>query len=258
MDMLARETGGQAFHNKNRLSDAIGKAVESSAFFYTIAYTPTDQNMDGAFRKIDVQVNGTEYTLSFRRGYYALDQDLPGAAKTTEQQAAKIQSNQDLAMVNPLMASMEFGMPQTQQILYKALIQQVPEKTDAATAPKPADKRAGKGPLTRYSVDIAVNLGDVKLKLDSDGDRVGALNVSLIAYDKHGAWVAGGDYIGQLKIKPDAYKAFQLTGVPIHEEIEVPKGQFWLRTGIYDQATHKVGTLEIPLSSVKPLEVAAK
>ena len=258
MDMLARETGGQAFHDKNRLSDAIGKAVEASASFYTVAYTPTDQNMDGTLRNIDVQVNGEKYTLSFRRGYYALDPDLPGAAKTTEQQAAKIQSNQDPAMVNPLMASMEFGMPQTKQILYKALIHPMPENTDVAAAPKPAGKRAPKGPLTRYSVDIAVNLSDVKLKLDSVGDRVGALNVSLIAYDKHGTMVARGDYIGQLKVKPDAYKAFQLTGVPIHEEIEVPKGQFWLRTGIYDQSTHKVGTMEIPLSSVKPLEVAAK
>jgi VWFA-related protein len=254
MDMLARETGGQAFHDKNRLSDAIGKAVEASASFYTLAYTPTDQNMDGAFRKIDVQANGTEYTLSFRHGYYALDQDLPGAAKTTEQQAAKIQSNQDPAMVDPLMASMEFGMPQTQQILYKALIQPIPEKPDAA----PASKPSGKGPFTRYSVDFAVNASDLKLKLDSDGDRVGTMNVSLIAYDKHGAVAARGDYIGQMKIKPDAYKAFQLAGVQIHEEIEIPKGQFWLRTGLYDQATHKVGTMEIPLSSVKPLEVAAK
>jgi len=30
----------------------------------------------------------------------------------------------------------------------------------------------------------------------------------------------------------------------------VPKGQYWLRIGIYDQSSAKVGTLEIPLSSV--------
>jgi len=145
---------------------------------------------------------------------------------------------------------MDFGMPQTEQILYKALIRPIPDKTDATPA--------AKGPLTRYSVDFAVNLSDVKLKLDSDGDREGTLNVSLIVYNKYGAVASRGDYIGQLKIKPDAYKAFQLAGVQIHEEIEAPKGQFWLRTGIYDQSTHKVGTMEIPLSSVKPLEVAAK
>jgi hypothetical protein len=30
----------------------------------------------------------------------------------------------------------------------------------------------------------------------------------------------------------------------------VPKGQYWLRTGVYDQASHKVGTLEVPLAAV--------
>ena len=254
MDMLARSTGGQAFHNSNRLGDAIGKAVAASAFFYTIAYTPTDLKMDGAFRNIDVQVNGTKFTLSFRCGYYALDSDLPGAAKTTEQKVLETQATQNPMLVDPLRAFMDFGMPQTEQILYKALIRPMPEKTEDAAAPKSASKP----PLTRYSVDFAVNLSDVKLKLDSDGERVGTLNVSLIAYDKFGAAIARGDYIGQLDIKPDAYKAFQLAGVQVHEEIEVPKGQLWLRTGVYDQATHKVGTMEIPFSSVKPLDVAAQ
>ena len=36
----------------------------------------------------------------------------------------------------------------------------------------------------------------------------------------------------------------------LHAEIRVPKGQYWLRTGVYDQASHKVGTLEVPLAAV--------
>jgi VWFA-related protein len=254
MEMLARETGGQFFHNSNRLGDAIGKAVEASRFFYTISYMPPDQKMDGTFRNIDVEVNGAKYTLSFRRGYFALDQDLPGAAKTTQQQAREQQAAQDPIHVDPLRPFMEFGMPQTEQVLYKALIRPIPETPDAASVPKPA----GKGPFTRYSVDFAVDMKDLKLNLDSDGDHVGTINVSLVAYDRYGAEATRGDYIGQLDIKPDDYEAFQLAGMPIHEEIEVPKGQLWLRTGVYDQLSHKVGTMEIPFSSVKPLEVAAQ
>ena len=37
----------------------------------------------------------------------------------------------------------------------------------------------------------------------------------------------------------------------MHSEISVPKGQFWLRTGVYDERSRKVGTMEVPLSSVK-------
>jgi hypothetical protein len=46
--------------------------------------------------------------------------------------------------------------------------------------------------------------------------------------------------------------------VQFNADIAVPKGQFWLRTGIYDQATQRVGTMEIPLSSVISTAVSTK
>jgi hypothetical protein len=42
-----------------------------------------------------------------------------------------------------------------------------------------------------------------------------------------------------------------LTAVPA-------KRSYWLRTGILDHGSRKVGTMEIPLSSVVPLQQAAK
>jgi hypothetical protein len=39
--------------------------------------------------------------------------------------------------------------------------------------------------------------------------------------------------------------------VQMHGEVQVPKGQYWLRTGVYDEASRKVGTMELPISSVK-------
>jgi hypothetical protein len=77
-------------------------------------------------------------------------------------------------------------------------------------------------------------------------------------YDKYGTVANRKDHILQMKLKPDIYKLFQQTGVQIHAEIQVPKGQFWLRTGVYDQSSHKVGTMEVPFSSVKPVETAAR
>lgn len=255
MEMLARETGGLAFHNSNRLSDAINRVISGSSNFYTLSYAPTDEKMDGTLHTIDVKVAGSgKYTLSFRRGYYALDQDLPGAAQLKQRQALAIQSSSDPTTVDPLKAFMDFGMPQTEQILYKAWIRPIPEKLDT-----PATERAvGKGPQDRYAVDFAVDLKDVHLKPDDDGNHDGALNVTLIVYDKYGSVANRKDHIIQLKLKPDIYKIFQQTGIQLHAEIEVPKGQFWLRTGVYDQATHKVGTMEVPFSSVKPVETAAR
>jgi hypothetical protein len=47
-------------------------------------------------------------------------------------------------------------------------------------------------------------------------------------------------------------------GVPLHEEIDVPKRGAYLRTGICDLATNKTGTLEVPLDQVASSVVGAK
>lgn len=36
----------------------------------------------------------------------------------------------------------------------------------------------------------------------------------------------------------------------LHQKIDVPQGDVYLRTGIYDLATNKAGTLEIPLEKM--------
>jgi hypothetical protein len=80
----------------------------------------------------------------------------------------------------------------------------------------------------------------------------------LIVYDRYGNLISREDHLVELNIKPDAYAIFQNTGVQLHAQLAVPKGNYWLRTGIYDRGSRKVGTMEIPLSAVKPLETAAK
>lgn len=256
MDMIAKETGGKAFVNTNGLSQVIGDISGSGGDFYTISYTSTNSKMDGTFRVIDVKVAGGKYNLSFRHGYNAVDEDLPGAAQATRNRAVEKLSAQNPGAVDPLLPFMDLGMPQSEQILYKALIKLLPAK--AETPSTTDEKTTAKGFPNRYSVNFAIDLKDVYLKLDADGLHKGNLNISLIVYDRYGNVVSRNDHRVALNIKPDVYAVFQNTGVQLHAEIDVPKGNYWLRTGVYDQATHKVGTMEIPLSSVKPLDVAAK
>jgi hypothetical protein len=253
MDMLAEGTGGKAFYNQNDLSGIINKVASHSMDFYTLSYSPNDMKMDGSFRKIEVKVGDTErYALSYRRGYFARDEDLPGAAQSRQDQAAQ-RASQNPTGIDPLEPFMVFGMPQSEQILYKTLIQHMPPKPDATGAAKPSLK----GPMDRYSVDFAVDLGDLILKLGPDGQRKGTLNLSMIVYDKYGQVTSREDHLVQLNVKPDIYSIFKKTGVQLHGEILVPKGQYWLRTGVYDESSRKVGTLEVPLSSVQD-NVASK
>jgi len=61
-----------------------------------------------------------------------------------------------------------------------------------------------------------------------------------------------------MSLEPRLYAAFEQGGAPVHQEIDVPQGDVFLRTGIYDTATGKAGTLEIPLRDVAPSTAATK
>jgi hypothetical protein len=251
--ILADQSGGRAFA-VNGLSEVIQKVTSDSSYFYTLSYKPTDTKMDGGFRKINVKVAGGNFDVSYRRGYFARDIDLPGSALATRNRAMNKLAAQNPGAVDPLLPFMDLGMPQSEQILYMAKIQPLAPKADAGAA----EQSKTKGSRQRYAVDFSLVLKDLSLRLDSDGLRRGTLNVSLIVYDRYGNIVSKEEHLAQLNIKPDAYAAFQQTGLPMHAEIEVPKGQYWLRTGVYDQGSRKVGTMEIALDSVVPLQVSTK
>jgi len=235
MKMLAEASGGKAFVNSNNLTGIVRDVVAHSADFYTLSYAPTNSRMDGTERKIEVKVNGAKYNLSYRHFYYAKDVNLPGTGL----------SAQGAPTGNPLQPFMSFGMPQTEQILYKTLIQRVPAKADG-----PADPKAP----SHYSVDFAVDLKDLDLKEEATGLHTGMLNLSLVVFDRYGNVTSRKDHRVALSIKPDAYAAFQQTGLQLHAEVDVPaKGQYWLRTGIFDASARKVGTMEVPLSEVRAM-----
>ena len=247
--ILAEQSGGKAFANTNGLSDVINRITSTSSHFYTLSYSPTNAKMDGTLRNIQVKIAGGQYKLAYRRGYFAVEEALPGSSLTVRSQEFQKLAAKNPGAVDPLLPFMDLGMPQSQQILYKVLI--VPA-TVAENEP------AGKKNNDHYKVDFAIDLKDLYLNLDKDGLHKGELNISLVVYDRYGNIVSREDHLVQLNIKPDAYAMFQNTGVQLHAQLAVPKGNFWLRTGIYDRASRKVGTMEIPLAAVKPLETAAK
>lgn len=246
---LAEQSGGKAFANTNGLADVINRIASASGKFYTLSYSPTNSKMDGTFRKIEVKIAGGNYKISYRRGYFAVEDALPGSSLAVRSQEVRKLASKNPGAVDPLLPFMDLGMPQSQQILYKIRV--------APTVP-PDNETADKKNKNHYQVDFAVDLGDLKLDLDKSGMHKGALNVSLIVYDRYGNIISREDHLVQLEIKPDAYAAFQNTGLQLHARLALPQGNLWLRTGIYDRSTRRVGTMEIPLSAVKPLEAGSK
>jgi VWFA-related protein len=246
--LLAEQSGGKAFANANNLADILDKVTSESDHFYTLSYSPSDAKMDGAWRKISIKVKEGNYNLSYRRGYFAADADLPGSAMSVRNQKVQKLAAQSLGAVDPLLPFMDLGMPQSEQILYKIRILPIPSMDI-----DPADGKK----KVHYKIDFAVDINDLRLPLDKDGVRKGTLNVALIAYDRYRNIISREDHVVALNIKPDVYGSYQQTGLQLQAKIAVPKGNFWLRTGFYDQGSRKVGTMEVPLSAVTPLAPAA-
>jgi VWFA-related protein len=254
--IIADQSGGRAFANSNNLADIIDKITAASSNFYTIAYTSTNTKMDGNFRKIEVKVSGAKYQLSYRRGYFAVDDMFPGSSVDVRNEEARKLAEKNPNAVDPLLPFMDFGMPQSQQVLYKLLVYPAPPAAQSANGtPGPAPDKD----KTNYQVDFAVNASDLHLTSGTDGNHKDKLNISLIIYDRYGNVISRENHLVDLDLTPSAYAAARNTGVQLHALLAIPtKGNYRLRTGVFDRTSHKVGTMEIPLSAVKPLETAVK
>jgi VWFA-related protein len=235
MEQLAKDTGGQAIYNTNGLNDALTRVVNNGSHYYSLAYSPANTNMDGKYRHIQVKLGRSKEVLAYRRGYYADDgQTALGSGQK---------------QVDPLLHLMGRNLPDYAQILYKVLVQ------PTTPQPAPGAPRAGsnadlKGPVIRYGVDFAVSVDDLRLEPGPDGARQGSIEVMLVAYNPEGEPLNVAVSRSEIRIPAKDYANVQKAGLPIHKEIDMPPGEAYLRTGIYDLKSASAGTLGIPLNRV--------
>src|SRR5579872_2354211 len=234
MDDIATNTGGQAFYNTNGLKEAVAEAVQKGSYYYRISYSPTDKTAAGRYRRIDVKLRKARYTLAYRRGYYEDDADKATAA------GPDVSADQ----LHLLMAR---GMPDSTEILYKVRV--LPSIAQPAPGlPAMGDNKNLRGAAARLSVDFVIPVDELDFGLTSDGVRHGSVELGLIAYDRAGTPLNWMFRSIRTSLKAELYSSVQKTGAQFHQELDVPKGEVYLRTGFYDVVSNKSGTLEIPLS----------
>ena len=68
---LAHETGGLFFENSNDLFKGIHRAFADGRESYLLAYVPTNNTLDGKYRKIKVGVKGKKLLVNAKAGYWA-------------------------------------------------------------------------------------------------------------------------------------------------------------------------------------------
>lgn len=231
MEQLASDTGGEANYSSNNLAKATAQAIQNGAHYYTLVYTPTNTKMEGRFRRIDVKPIQGKYKLAYRRGYYADNGVASQNAQTTD----------------PLPPLLMFGMPSSTQIIYQVSV--VP----SASQPIPNGTRAGGNakltdPLVRYRIDFAIPAKEVDLQPAPDGTHTGKIEVALVAYDREGKRLNWTAETTTESLDAKTYASAEQSGVRAHLEIDLPKLDVFVTTGVYDWASQKIGTLEIPVS----------
>lgn len=69
---LADGTGGQLIANTNDLRKPIRQVAEDISSYYAISYTPTVQELDGKFRKLNIRITRPDVKVISRSGYFAV------------------------------------------------------------------------------------------------------------------------------------------------------------------------------------------
>ena len=239
MDDLAQQTGGRAVYESNGLQKAMTDALSDGSNYYTLAYVPTNTKYNGARRNIEVRLTQGKAQLFYRRSYYA------DAAGNSEEAVGGASGQISAAAV--------LGAPPSTQILFQARM--LPEGDPALTGPMPDKQlkqnptRDFKGTPHPYVVDLGVQLGDLAFAEGANGVRTAQLEIALVAYDKDGQPV---NSLGrQFGLTFPAAQFEQLNaagkGIPVRLAIDLPAGADVVRAVVYDPASAKTGSLEIPV-----------
>ncbi|HEV2484816.1 MAG TPA: VWA domain-containing protein [Terracidiphilus sp.] len=254
MQAMADATGGEVYASTNGLKEAVEKAVQAGSNYYTLTYAPTGQQGKGDFRKIQVMAARPGLTLAYRRGYFADDPKAPPRSVATEE------AGTDRTAYSAMRSAMVQGGPEPTEIIFSATIR--PANADPEPDVAPGNEIVGstQGPYRRYTVQFGMDARDVECTPAAEGAHHCVLESVIFVYDADGVLlnsVAGGM---STDFPADKFAALQQSGFHFHEDISVPvDGASFLRIGVIDETTNKVGTVELPISAVSklpPLAVA--
>ena len=250
---MADDTGGEAYVNTNGLTQALTKAIEHGSNYYTLTYVPSNTQWDERFRSVKIKVDDPDARqLNYRNGYYAFD---PNSRNKLNAQGAATA----LSTPSTMTTAMMHGGPGPTEILFKVRVRPANTPPEAAVVKSnrtnPDPKVKVEGPYKAYGVDMVPDPRAVTCQQDPNGNRHCALEIWTYVYNGDGQLlVTTGNRLHAL-LTPAEYSKMLAGGMAFHQEISVPvKGLHFLRTGIHDMESDRVGAVEIPVAQVARLD----
>jgi len=253
-ESIAEATGGYAYYNSNDLASLIAKAVDKGANYYTLTYVPPGTKYNYAHHSINVKVDQPGLHLVYRESYDAVD-------------PATIRPSAGLTLATALPASgpadmrlaMGRAMPASQQILFDVGVESStevvkttdPQGTILGTLDPVVKAKLKDKSLTRYDFNYAIPARQIAFTDGPNGTHNGSLELDIAVYDADAKLVTGLSQTVKMPLSDDRYRQFIQGPFRISQQIDLPAGQLFVRIGILDRTSNKVGTLEIPLTVTK-------
>jgi hypothetical protein len=249
MRSVAEATGGKAFINSNDLAGSVQKAMADGSNYYTISYVPTRPPQNGYYRKIKVETDHKGVSLAYRRGYYSFDHSKQSQASADK--AAK----DDAALHDPLNAAMMRGAPAPTEIILLISARPTSAAPEPTAAPENSVEPKVKGPFRRYTVRYNVAADNLNCPATPDGMHHCSLQLLALVYDSYRGLVNTQINGVKLSIPPARYDSILSHGIELKQEISVPTegGTYFLRTGVKDVNSGRIGALELPIAEAAKL-----
>lgn len=209
--VLANETGGIAVLNKNNFDEGLGKIVGASDAYYLLAYTPSDANFKGDFRKVEIRVKNKDLKVLSRRGYFARE-DQAAAEPVTKQ-------DQVLAAIKSPVARRDVDLEA--MVLYKAA--------------EPA----------KGAIDISIVVDPRKLQFETvNGKQQASYDVVGFVFDELGKLRGGFNETLTASLTADELnRAKKEGGLAYTTGTTLPAGAYQIRLAVRDNKTGGVGTI---------------
>jgi VWFA-related protein len=260
---IADATGGRAFYGSNDLAGAIAEATEVGGHYYTLTYSPSNQNYNGHLRHIHVELAKHGYHLAYRRSYFGNPGPTSPEPSGSLHLASELEPFQVSRPADSLPPNMQHGAPLAHQLLFRAHIHALspPAKATAqqmeslANQPAYFRERRQNQPakplhpiqLQTYEIDYTV------------AARYPSLEVAAAAFDADGKTLNSVvQRAGENGMQ--ASPGLSREGIyRLQQHFDVPTAAVSVRLAVRDVATDNVGALEInlPLAPEGPTTDAA-
>ncbi len=267
---LTAKSGGKAFFNSNAIEKAVAEVVSTGSHYYSVSYSPTNNNWDGAFRSIKVSFAGTltsnglnvaKLHLEYRNGYFA--QDMYHGFRTSLEPNGSSTVFPYAPQANPaedsLGQAMSFGAVAPFQVLFQVHITpnaQV-QKIERDISLPPGNYLAPqwrKDPYRNFAIRFSVDPNNIAFVRSGMDAYEGNIEFLAVVYDLNGNIVNSFDDAVPLHVNGDNMEKIGSAGIGAEVPIAVPaKGNFYLRVAVRDPDSGRIGALEIPTASIRML-----